>query len=57
MKAFKIYARKMSQPNQEANTNYNVDHTSLTFLIDSSNQYIDILNPALSEKEGAEWVL
>ena len=56
MKTFKVYSRKVFNENKE-DKNYNVDHTSLVFLINKDNEFIDILNTSLSEKQSAKEVL
>ena len=47
LRGFKVYARKVNQ--QQNSGYYNMDHTSLVFLMSDSNQFLDIVNTAVSE--------
>ncbi len=60
MKAFKIYANKIyipedDEPNDQLS--YTIDHTTIAFLMDHNNQFLDVINPALNELKGAEAIL
>lgn len=46
MKSFKIYSNKIPLENG----NYSMDHTTITYIMDDENQYVDHLNPTLSEQ-------
>jgi cytochrome oxidase Cu insertion factor (SCO1/SenC/PrrC family) len=48
MKDFKVYARKVLIP--ENLSNYNVDHTSLVYIMNERNEFVDVVNPSLSER-------
>jgi cytochrome oxidase Cu insertion factor (SCO1/SenC/PrrC family) len=45
MKKFKVYARRVENPQNP--DSYNVDHTSLVFLMNERSEFVDILNPGL----------
>jgi protein SCO1/2 len=49
MKKYKIYANKVSTQNG----NYNVDHTTMVYLIDTHSKYLGHINPSLTEKQSA----
>ena len=56
MKDFKIYANKIyipedDEPNDQLS--YTIDHTTIAFLMDHNNQFLDIINPALNERKGS----
>ena len=55
-KKFKIFARKVYSEDKE-DKNYNVDHTSLVFIMNKNNKYVDIVNTAIPEKDSAKEVL
>ena len=44
MKSFRIYANKIPLENE----NYSIDHTTITYLMDENNEYVDHLNPNLT---------
>lgn len=48
MKNFKVYARKVLIPDNQSN--YNVDHTSLVYIMNENNEFVDIVNTSLSER-------
>lgn len=48
MKSFKVYARKILP--EDGSKNYNVDHSSLIFLMDKKSDFVTILNTSLPEK-------
>jgi protein SCO1/2 len=48
MKKFKIYANRV-----EAANGYNMDHTTMVYLLDGASRYIDHINPAQPEKDTA----
>lgn len=50
-----MYARKISEKDDASS--YNVDHTSLIFLMSDENKYLDIVNTAVSEKEVARSII
>ena len=56
MKKYKVYSNKIPNPNGSDNS-YNVDHTSLVFLINPKHEYVDILNTNLSEKQAANLLI
>jgi protein SCO1 len=51
MKAFKVYAQKIPVEN---GSNYNVDHTSLVYLMGRNSEFVSIVNTSLPEKEAAQ---
>ena len=53
MNKFKIYATKMMMEDGD----YSMDHTTITYLMDDSNKYVDHLNPNLSEMDAAKAVM
>ena len=55
MKKFKVYARRVENPQNP--DSYNVDHTSLVFLMNERSEFVDILNPGLPEHESAAAIL
>lgn len=44
MKKYKIYANKVSKEG----SNYNVDHTTMVYLMDTESLYLGHINPSLS---------
>jgi protein SCO1/2 len=53
MRSFKIYANKIPLSNGE----YSMDHTTITYLMDDENNYVDHLNPNLTEQEMAKAIV
>lgn len=48
MKKFKIYANRV-----ETASGYNMDHTTMVYLLDGSSRYVDHVNPSQSERDTA----
>lgn len=53
MKSFRIYANKIPLQNGQ----YSMDHTTITYLMDESNRYVDHINPNLTEQQMAKAVV
>ena len=53
MKSFKIYASKIDLGNGD----YSMDHTTITYLMDDNNVFVDHLNPNLREEEMAKTIV
>jgi len=49
MQKYKIYANKVTSENG----NYNVDHTTMVYLMDTRSLYLGHINPSLTEKQSA----
>lgn len=46
MKNFKIYANRVAVKGNEKD--YNVDHTTMVYLMGPNNEYLDHINPSLT---------
>ena len=53
MKIFKVYGKK-SNNGEEDNTDYLMDHSAFTYLVDSSGKFIDYFNRRVSAEEMAD---
>ncbi len=53
MKIFKVYGKK-SNNGEEDNTDYLMDHSAFTYLVDSSGKFIDYFNRRISAEEMAD---
>ena len=53
MKIFKVYGKK-SNTGEEDNTDYLMDHSAFTYLVDSSGKFIDYFNRRISAEEMAD---
>ena len=55
MKLFKVYGEKSNQEDSDEN-NYLMDHSAFTYLVSSSNEFIDYFSRKVSAEEMAERV-
>jgi cytochrome oxidase Cu insertion factor (SCO1/SenC/PrrC family) len=57
MKKFKIKASKIFYEDGPKKGEYEIDHTTRVYLMDSNNIYLDHLNPKLTEQQTAKVIV